>query len=127
MSKEAILSVTLKKFGDKLIYEKGAEEILYKKFVEQLDEGHRVQIFFDADVDNGTYAQLSKIKVCIRTLSKYTGDTFEDMEKMIKRNSGLYNEVSGEYKSFGDCSSSDLGLAIQAIIEHGDFLGINCR
>jgi len=133
MSKNAIFSTILKKFGDKLIYAKGVEEILYREFVNKLEEGHLIQVFFDASKDNGTLAQIAKIKVCIRELAKEVGNTFEDTELDIKKASGLciIKEMDGEkfifVKSFGDCSVDDLSLAIQTIIQRGDFVGINFR
>jgi len=133
MSKDAIFNTTLKKFGDKLIYSKQADEVLYREFVNKLEEGHLIQVFFDASKDDGTLAQIAKIKVCIRELAKETGDTFEDTEISIKKASGLCitRVIDGEryiiIKSFGDCSKTDLSLAIQTIIQRGDFLGINFR
>lgn len=133
MSKEAIFSTVLRKVGDKLIYANGAHETIYKTFVNSLEEGHSVQVFFDASADDGTLAQLAKIKVCIRELAKETGNTFEDTEIEIKKASGLclVRVIDGEkyivIKSFGDCSKTDLSLAIQTIIQRGDFLGINFR
>ena len=133
MSKNAIFSTILKKFGDKLIYVKGAEEILYREFVGRLEEGHLIQVFFDASKDDGTLAQIAKIKVCIRELAKELGNTFEDTELDIKQASGLciVKEIGGEkfmiVRSFADCSVGDLSLAIQTIIQRGDFVGINFR
>lgn len=129
--REAMLGVNLKKFGDKLIYVKGAEERLYKEFVNNLQEGQVVQAFFDADTDDGSLAQIAKIKACIREIAKETGDTFEDTQLEIKKASGLcvIKEIEGEKymicKSFGDCSKADLSLAIQTIIERGKFLSLN--
>ena len=133
MSKENILSVILKKSGDNLVYRNAAEEKSYKQFKSSLEEGHLVHVFFDGDADNGTLTQLAKIKVCIRTLSREAGVSFEDMQLEIKKSSGLCFKAmcdGEEYlfcKSFGDCSKEDLSLAIQAIIEKGDFLGMNLR
>lgn len=133
MSKDAIFNTMLKKFGDKLIYAKQADEVIYREFVNKLEEGHMIQVFFDASKDDGTLAQLAKIKVCIRELAKETGNTFEDTELDIKKSSGLclIRVIEGEkyivIKSFGDCSKTDLSLAIQTIIQKGDFLGINFR
>jgi len=131
MSKDAIFNTMLKKFGDKLIYARQSDEVIYREFVNKLEEGHMIQVFFDASKDDGTLAQLAKIKVCIRELAKETGNTFEDTEIEIKKASGLciVREIEGEkyivIKSFGDCSKTDLSLAIQTIIQRGAFLGIN--
>ena len=133
MSKDAIFKTVLRKVGDKLNYAKSTDEALFKSFVNSLDENSSIEVFFDASKDDGTLAQIAKIKVCIRDLAKEIGDTFEDVELEIKKASGLciIKEINGEKyifcKSFGDCSKSDLNLAIQTIIQRGDFVGCNFR
>lgn len=95
--------------------------------------GQIVDVFMEADEDNGTLPQLAKVHACIRELAKTTGYTFEDMKLEIKRKSGLCvrKELGGEVfmvcKSFGRCSKEELGLAIEAIVETGDTVGINFR
>lgn len=128
-NKDAMFSVVLKKFGDKLIYANPAKESLYKQFVNALEDGQHVEVFFDANVDDGTLAQIAKIKASIRQLAKETGNTFEEMQDIIKEASGLIVEKEGQkiIKSFANCSKSELNLAIETIIQHGDFLNINFR
>lgn len=132
-NKDAMFSTVLRKSGDKLVYVRPAEELLYKSFTESLEEGHVVQVFFDAAKDDGSLAQLAKVNACIRALAKEVGVTFEDMKLEIKQAAGLcvVKSIGGEKymicKSFGDCSSSELSLAIQAIIQKGDFVNINFR
>lgn len=131
MSKEAVHSVILKKSKEtsKLIYLNTADETAYKVFVDSLEPEQLVQIFFDANLDNGTLTQLAKIKVCIRELAKEMGSTFETTEKYIKGCSGLIiqNDDIEDIKSFGKCSVDELNMVIQVIIEKGDFLGMNLR
>lgn len=127
MSTQSMLSITLRKVGDKLVYVHSGEEAKYRMFVDNLPEGQKVQIFFDSDKDNGTLTQLSKAHACMRVLANEIGDTEENVKKLMKKAAGLYNEKTDEYKSLADCSVSDLNLLIQAIIEKGDFLGINFR
>jgi len=129
MSQEAVHSVILKKSGNKLIYKNPNDEGLYKLFVDKLSEDHLVHLFFEANLTDGTYTQISKIKVCIRELAKEIGDTFENVEKEIKTATGLSSEVNCviEYKSFADCSKDELSLVIQTLIERGDFVNINFR
>lgn len=132
-SKDAMYSVILKKEGDKLSYRNAADEISYRMFVKALEEGHIVEVFFDASVDSGTLAQIAKIKVCIREMAKFVGTTFEDMEFLIKKASGLcvVKNVEGDAfikcKSCADASKEELGLMIQTILDKGDFLGMNLR
>jgi hypothetical protein len=123
--KKGVLSVKLKKEKGKLIHKNVSDVALYKIFIESLEEGQTVDVFFDANVDTGTYAQISKLKVSIRELANESGHTFEEMQNIIKDRAGLCWE---DYcKSFADCSVEELSLAIQATIEIGDELNFNLR
>jgi hypothetical protein len=133
MSKDAMFSTTLKKFGDKLIYFKKSDESVYKTFLNGLEEGQLVDVFFDASKDDGSLAQLAKIHKCIREIAKETGHEFEDIKEYVKKKSGLIieKEVLGEIiphrKSLGKASKEDLGLVIETIIKLGDLVNVNCR
>jgi accessory colonization factor AcfC len=123
--KKGVLNIKLTKKGNKLIHHNESDGTLYKIFLDSLAEGQSVDVFFDAHVDNGTYAQISKLKVSIRELASESGHSFEEMQNIVKSNAGLCWE---DYcKSFGDCSIEELALAIQATIEIGDALSINLR
>lgn len=103
----------------------------YAEFIKGLEVDQKVEIFIEANVDNGTVPQLAKIHVCIRELAKELGYSFEDMKLEVKRQAGLCvkKQLSGETfmvcKSFGDCSKDELALAIEAITQIGDTVGIN--
>ena len=105
----------------------------YAEFVKRLEGGQKIQVFMEADDGSGTLIQLAKIHACCRQLAKDLGNTFEEMKFEIKKKAGLcfITDFKGEKvlycKSFADCSVEDLGLAIQAIIELGDFTGSNYR
>ena len=128
-----MFNAILKKEGDKLIYRIDADNVLYKEFCSHLEDGQLVEIFLDANKDDGTLAQLAKVHKCIRELAKDAGYTFEDMKLEIKKASGLciYKNVGGEdymiCKSFGDASKEELGMVLQTIIDRGDFCGMNFR
>ena len=101
------------KKGGKLTYLEPKENLAYQMFVSKLDEGQVVDMYIDlADVDHSK-AQLAKVHACIRELAKESGYTFEEMKSVIKEHAGLAG------KSFGECSKSDLMLAIEACIEIG--------
>lgn len=123
----------LRKRGGKLVHVIDADSARYKSFVEALGENQQVEIYLDANKDDGTLAQLAKLHKCIRELAKEMGESFEDVKLMIKHKAGLCikKTVSGEdfmiCKSFAECSKDDLGLALQAVIQVGDFVGINFR
>jgi hypothetical protein len=131
--KDAMFTTILKKDGGKLTYAIPADEKIYKIFVDALEEGQRVELFFDANKDDGTLAQLAKIYKCMRELSKETGALFEDVKLDVKRKAGLCfvklidDEKYMFCKSLADCSKEDLGLVIETIISLGENVNINFR
>lgn len=131
--KDAMFTTILKKSGGKLVYAIDADEKIYRAFVDALEEGQRVELFFDANKDDGSLAQLAKIYKCIRELAKETGAQFEDVKLDVKRRSGLcFVKIIEEEKymfckSLGDCSKEDLGLVIETIVTMGDAVNINFR
>jgi len=108
-------------------------KIKFDSFVEHLSHNQTVDVFYDANVDNGTLAQLAKIHKCIREIAIDTGNVFEDMKFEVKHKSGLCfsKPINGVNfmvcKSFADCSKDELGLVIETIINLGDELNINFR
>lgn len=131
--KDNMFTSILRKDGGKLVYTTNADEAIYKLFLDSLEPGQTVEIFLDANKDDGTLAQLAKIHKCIREIAKETGDNYEDMKLLIKKKSGLCvkKDVDGETvmicKSFANASRTDLALVIETIIEIGDMVGVNCR
>jgi hypothetical protein len=131
--KDNMFTSILRKDGGKLVYTTNADEAIYKLFLDSLEPGQTVEIFLDANKDDGTLAQLAKIHKCIREIAKETGDNYEDMKLLIKKKSGLCvkKNVDGETvmicKSFANASKTDLALVIETIIEIGDMVGVNCR
>lgn len=123
--KKGVLNIKLTKQNGKLIHKEAGEASLYKIFIDALEEGQSVDVFFDANVDNGTYAQISKLKVSIRELATESGHSFEEMQLLVKERAGLCWD--GHCKSFAVCSIDELNLAIQAAIEIGDHLNLNLR
>lgn len=131
--KDNMFTTTLQKVEDKLVYVTGAEEKLYKLFLDNLVPGQTVEVFFDANKDDGTLAQLAKIHKCIREIAKETGNDFEDIKDLIKVRAGfcfkknIDGEIITKCKSFGKASKEDLGFVIEALIKLGDMVNINCR
>jgi hypothetical protein len=119
----------LTKKNDKLEYNIKAQERIFNKFVEDLPEGAKVEIFVSVSGDNGTNAQIAKIHVMIRQLADDLGYSFSEMKLQIKRQAGLcFNKRGSEYcKSFGDCSKLELSSVIQELIKTGDDVGSNLR
>ena len=131
--KDNMYSGTLKKDGDRLVYLNTADEKIFKLFKDSLDQGQLVDVFFDAQTDDGSLPQIAKIYKCIREIAKETGEDFEDMKLLVKKKAGLCmkKEVEGEVlmycKSFGKASKDELSMVIETIIKIGDLVGVNCR
>lgn len=98
---------------------------LYKLFEDSLEEGQKVQVFMEANEDDGTNAQLAKVHVCIRKIATEMGYTFEELKLVIKQKAGLIN--NGVIKSFGVCSKEELTNVIEAIQEAGDIVNVDCH
>ena len=117
-------------YGD-LVPATPADQMKYKAFKEAIEPSQVVEIFMEANEDNGTVPQLARIHVCIRELAKEIGYTFEDMKLEVKHQAGLCvkKEIGDELfmvcKSFAKCSKDELGLVIQAINQIGETVNIN--
>jgi hypothetical protein len=105
----------------------------YQEFVKGLEVGQYVEIFLEANQDDGTLAQLAKVHVCIRTLAKHSGYTFEEMKLELLKMAGLcfVTQHKGDSvlycKSLADASKEELSMLIETIIQVGDDMGVNCR
>jgi len=119
----------LKKKDGELVHTIKAKGTLYKKWIDELPEGTKIEIFASISGENGTNAQLAKIHAMIRELANEIGNTFQEIKLEAKRKTGLcFVRDKQEYcKSFKDCSKQELNLVIQALIEIGDFTGMNLR
>ena len=121
--------VSLTKKDGELSYNLKSMETKYNKFVDDLPEGTKVEMFVSASSDKGTNAQLARVHVMIRELASTLGYTFEEVKLLSKRKAGLcIVKNDSEYcKSFADCDKEELNLVIQALIEIGDFSNTNLR
>ena len=119
----------MKKVGDELTHTIKAKGKLYDSWIKELPEGTKIEIFASVSGEDGTNAQLAKIHAMIREVANEVGHTFQEMKLEVKRKTGLcFNKDGQEYcKSFKDCSKQELNLVIQALIEIGDFTGVNLR
>lgn len=130
---KGIFTSHLKKTKGKLLHSKIGEEAKYKEFVNSLPENTIIDVYMEVNIGTGTLGQLAKVHKCIRVLALDLGYTFEDVKLLVKEKAGLVHKrtIEGkeylDWKSFGNCSSDDLNLAIQACIEIGDTVGSNLR
>ena len=97
----------------------------YNAMMKELPEGTKVNITIEVQGKDATYSQMKRVHAMVRQLSSDTGGDFDDIKTMIKKNSGLC--IDGKCKSFADCDTEELNLAIQACIKLGDFCGSNLR
>jgi hypothetical protein len=98
-----------------------------KMFHKSTKEGDVLDVFITViDKDLKTAGQLAKVHAMIRELANFTGHTFEEIKKEVKKKTGLwYEEEPGvvSEKSFADCSKIELSAAIMICIELGDEVG----
>lgn len=101
----------------------------YQKFLDNLPEGAKLEIFIGVSGDKGSNPQLARLHAMIREIAQEIGYTFEETKLQVKRKAGLcFTKNKEEYcKSFGQCDKDELNLAIQACIEIGDFSGMQLR
>jgi hypothetical protein len=126
--KDNIYTVKLIKRKGKLVHQSNGELVLYQEFIKSLAEEQVVEVFFEANKDDGTNIQLAKIHVCIRKLAVELGHTFGEMKMVIKQIAGLcwIDKDGKEYcKSFSKCSKEELTLVIEAINQAGDVVNIS--
>lgn len=118
------ISTFVKKNG-KLEFKTKRDALLFASLTEGLREGQGCCVAVDFEDDQGNLMQISKLKAGLRELSRETGETFINVQNIIKKEAGLYDEVSEIYKSFGNCSKLELSDAIQVLIEKGKFVNID--
>ena len=106
-----------------------AFETKYNKFLKELPDGVRVELFIGVQDGKGSNPQLARVHAMIREIANELGYTFEEVKFQVKRKSGLcFMKNNVEHcKSFAKCDNEELNLAIQAAIEIGDFAGMQLR
>jgi len=116
--KDGALEFSIKAVGNK-----------YQKFINNLPDGAKLEIFIGVSGDKGSNPQLARLHAMIREIAQEIGYTFEEAKLVVKRKAGLcFTKNKEEYcKSFGQCDKDELNLAIQACIEIGDFSGMQLR
>lgn len=88
-------------------------------YLKNVEEGALIQVTYEEQSTDGTYAQISKLQACTRELSKHLGYTHEEIKDIIKHKADLYTP-EGELKSFAQCSKEELSLAIEAVLDLGE-------
>lgn len=114
----------IKKNG-RLLFKLKNEEEMFHLLSKNMRENQVISFSVDFSDDQGRLSQIAKLKAGIRDISREVGETYIKAENLIKKEAGLYDELTQEYKSFGNCSFQQLSDAIQVMIEKGEFIGIN--
>jgi hypothetical protein len=108
-------------------------KLKYENFLNALVLDQTVNIFMEANKDDGTLDQLAKIHACLAELARSTGHTVSELKFEIKKAAGLCfltnhnNEKVLYCKSLADCSKEELSTVIESIIDAGDLVGLNFR
>ena len=120
------LPITVKylKKDSKLIPVESTDKTREDIFIDSLKDGDLVEVTYQIITEDASYAQISKIHVCIRQLAEDLGYDFDTVKRLVKAKAGLQTSVN-VFKSFSKCSKQELNSAIQAVIEIGKFTGGN--
>lgn len=90
----------------------------YELFTKAIPKNEIVEVYLQhTEGKLGTLGQLAKVHAMIGEISEFTKQDFFLVKRQIKELCGIYNVVSTEpytkeLKSFGDCSTEELGSAI---------------
>ena len=113
------MTILLKMENGTLVPKRDIDKYTLRNYVANVEEGATIQVTYEEQSTDGTYAQISKLQACTRELANYLGYKHEEVKDMIKLKAGLYND-EGDLRSFADCSKEELSLAIQTALELGD-------
>ena len=133
MSELPITSIKFKKKGDKLVINGKHNATIYAKYIATLKEDDDVDVTFDARPGDKTYSQVARMHKGLRALAVSTGFVFSELKLAVKREAGLYIEITDndgtytEYKSFARCSFDEMVVALEALYALGDLAGVNLR
>ena len=117
--KQLPMTILLKMENGALVPKRDVDKYALRNYVMNVEEGATIQVTYEEQSTDGTYAQISKLQACTRELSKFLGYTHEEVKDIVKHKANLYSP-EGDFKSFADCSKEELSLAIQAALELGE-------
>lgn len=120
--KQNVYSSFLIKKNGRLTFKSAAHKLMFEKFVESLQEGQDIEIFYSAQEKLATAAKLAKVNIWIRTIAQEIGNTAEEVKKEMKRKAGFCNSV--DCKSLGDMSDAELNSIMHVLQETAQFVGV---
>ncbi len=117
--KQLPITVLLKMENGILVPKRDMDKYTLQNYLNNVEEGAVIQVTYEEQSINGTYAQISKLQACTRELANHLGYSHEEVKDMVKVRAGLYNS-DGDMKSFAECTKEELSLAIQFALDLGD-------
>lgn len=123
------ITLIYRKEDGKVVADEEKYEVLYQSFAKELQEGQKIEVYMSIkDKNDKTLGQLARINAMIRELARHTGESVDEMKKMVKIKAGLIlitgsSRLDFEPLSFGDCSYDQLDLAIRTCMEMGVIVG----
>ncbi len=123
----AVIKFKLDSLTNGLIPASIADEKRLTLFKKQLPSDGLIDAYFTLELPGDkTIGQLAKVHALIKELANGTGHTVDEIKTEVKRKAGLFTitETSSyDYKSFRECSKSELSKAIETCLEIGHMLG----
>lgn len=117
--KQLPTTILLKMENGILVPKGNIDKYALQHYLMNVEEGTTIQVTYEEQSTDGTYAQISKLQACTRELANYLGYSHREVKDMIKVRAGLYNS-EGDIKSFAACSKEELSLAIQFALDLGE-------
>jgi hypothetical protein len=117
--KQLPMTVLLKMENGILVPKRDIDKYTLQNYLKNVEEGATIQVTYEEQSTEGTYAQISKLQACTRELANHLGYSHEEVKDMVKVRAGLYNN-EGDIKSFAECTKEELSLAIQVALELGE-------
>ena len=114
--KQLPLTILLKMENGILVPKGVVDKYTLQNYLKNVDEGALIQVTYEEQSTDGTYAQISKLQACTRELANHLGYSHMEVKDMVKVRAGLYNN-EGDIKSFGECTKEELSLAIQFALD----------
>ena len=121
--KQLPTTILLKMENGTLVPKRDVDKYTLRNYVMNVEEGATIQVTYEEQSTDGTYAQISKLQACTRELSKFLGYTHEEVKDIVKHKANLYGP-EGDLKSFADCSKEELSLAIQSALDLGEQIDV---
>jgi hypothetical protein len=123
----AVIKFKLDSTTNELVPASVADEKRLTLFKKQVPTDNLVDAYLTLEVPGDkTIGQLAKVHALIKELANGTGHSIDEIKTEVKRKAGLFTvtETSNyDYKSFRECSKSELSKAIETSLEIGHMLG----